>query len=393
MSPKGFSQVIDRFTVFMRRRDPGRAGKRSLRILFLFAGSLSSSFLCLGSALEEPFPPGVEIRAEAHPEIASVGDPIRVDLAITAPPGYRIEIPEPERRIGDFHILDFVPGPGLPDPAEAGKREPSTTPPDEAARQGKAQVVTAVYKTGKFTFPGIPVYVTNKDGRKTGHRSPPIDIEIKSVLAADDSNLRDLKKQADIPEPVRWLLWTLVAAAACVLGAAAWYIRRRLGNRPVSSQSVSLAQNPFERAESDLRDLIAMQLPENGHAKKFYVLLSEIVKRILEAAYPIPAAERTTIEIMEDLRRQNGLGTENLEAVESLLLQCDIVKFAKYIPSATENGNATGSAFRILSEARQYTLRGQNSHEDVTAPKGRSENGPGCKPGEADRFHTGPIEM
>ena len=107
-------------------------------------------------------------------------------------------------------------------------------------------------------------------------------------------------------------------------------------------------RDPFEKAESDLKNLVARNLPGRGQTKKFYVLLSEIVKRILEAAYGIQTAEQTTIEIMESLDRQPGLPRENREIVESFLLRCDIVKFAKYVPSEGENNAAVENAFHIL---------------------------------------------
>ena len=115
------------------------------------------------------------------------------------------------------------------------------------------------------------------------------------------------------------------------------------------------AQDPLDIAESELRDLISLNLPENGRTKMFYVLLSEIVKRILEAAYGIATAERTTIEIIGSLNRHSGLSRQTPETVQSLLLQCDIVKFAKYIPSKSENDHSTEEAFRILDQARKYS--------------------------------------
>ena len=113
-------------------------------------------------------------------------------------------------------------------------------------------------------------------------------------------------------------------------------------------------QDPFEQAELDLRELIARNLPGNGHTKKFYVLLSEIVKKILEAAYGIHTAEQTTIEIMDSLHRQSGIKQDSLEVVESFLLQCDIVKFAKYIPLKNENDHAAENSFRILAQSREH---------------------------------------
>jgi hypothetical protein len=313
---------------------------------------------CPGASTQQPFPAGVEIKATANPQTAAVGDRIRIELNITAPQGYRIEIPEPQQQIGDFSVLEFFPGPDAAQTHKTEQAERANESPETASQHHQAQIIAAIYKTGTFAFPGIPVFITDTDGARTEIRSPSVDIEIRSVLEEDDHALRDLKKQMDIPEKFRWLFWTLIIVSVCILGTAAWFLWRKYRKRPVSALSIP-ARDAFDLAESDLRNLVARNLPENGYTKKFYILLSEIVKRILERAYEIQTAERTTGEIMDSLGRNSGLKQDNLNAIEPFLLQCDVVKFAKYIPSRTENENAAKTAFRILAQAREFVIGSQ----------------------------------
>ena len=109
--------------------------------------------------------------------------------------------------------------------------------------------------------------------------------------------------------------------------------------------------DPYELAESELRDLVARRLLERGLVKQFYVMLTEIIKRILEARYAIQTAEKTTSEIITALQDGSGRPAklQDLRRIESLLAACDLVKFAKYIPSKTEHEDAVESAFEILS--------------------------------------------
>ncbi|MBN2319095.1 MAG: hypothetical protein JXR49_08455 [Acidobacteria bacterium] len=336
--------------------DGGCSGWGYNAVFFLFVFFLFLS-ACFATAVQQPVPAGIEIRTQAYPETAAIGDPIRFELDVTTPEGYSVEIPEPEQQTGDFFILEFFPGPVVTDSDGSEKKSLLSERKEAESQQHQARIVAAVYKTGTFTFPGIPVYISDDRGRKTELESPPVDIEIQSILTGNDPDLRDLKKQADIPGEIPWLLWTLIAATACLLGAAAWYIRRRYRK---TSHEIPLipAQDPLDLAESELRNLIAGRLPENGRTKKFYVLLSEIVKRILEAAYGIATAERTTIEIMESLHRRSELSLPIPEAIQSILLQCDVVKFAKYIPSKVENDGVVEEAFRILASAREYKVSG-----------------------------------
>ena len=177
--------------------------------------------------------------------------------------------------------------------------------------------------------------------------SPPVNIEIRSVLNDKNQNLIDLKKQAEIPEQWIWLAWGTIVIGVLILGAVLWIGLKRRHKRPVPLSPVQV-QNLMDLAEADLRNLIARGLPESGYEKQYYVLLSEIVKRILEAGYGIHTAEQTTSEIMSSLHKKTGLESAKTELIESFLIRCDVVKFAKYKPSGIEHEAASKDALQIL---------------------------------------------
>jgi hypothetical protein len=304
---------------------------------------------CGLTAVDEPgkeIPPEVDIRIEAMPKIAYVGDPIRIELDVSAPEPYQVEIPRPGPQIGDFAVLDFFPGPTVPD---AG--EPWETAEDTSLNHHRARILTAVYKTGKFVFPAVRIKLKTAEGKEVSLASDPINIEIQSILPDKNAKLKNLKKQAEMSEPVHWILWLIAVTACFILGFFLWRYWKKRRNVPPSSSPEQL-RNALDLAEADLRDLLAHGLPDRGKAKQFYILLSEIIKRILEAAYEIPTAERTTLEIMDLLRLKPNTEPETVQRIESFLLRCDAVKFAKYIPSGTENEAVSKDAVQILADAK-----------------------------------------
>ena len=316
------------------------------------------------AAAMPPLSAEISIRMDANPKTATVGDPIRLDLDISMPEGYLAEILKPVAQSADCSIMDFFPGPALPDANKSQESARPVAPQTGAFIHHRARVVIAIYRTGKFTFPSIPVKIKTAGGKETIVSSPPVDIQIQSVLAEKNPALRDLKKQAEIPEPTRWLLWGILALSVCALCAILWRFWRRRRRKPVALTPVQ-RQDLLELAESDLRNLLAQGFPESGKEKQFYVLLSDIIKRILSAGYGIHTAEQTTSEIMEALNRNMAPGSEEEKRIESFLLRCDVVKFAKYVPSGNEHASTTEYALQILAGAKEaisYQLSAISPH-------------------------------
>jgi hypothetical protein len=302
-------------------------------------------------ASQAPLPDGVAIQIQAIPETATVGDPIRISLDVTAPADYGVAILRPETQAGDFAVLDFSSGPAEPEDTGSAHGTLPSTQQGGQLRHHRAQILTAVYKTGSFTFPPVRLKLSTAGG-DIAVFSPPVRIEIKSVLDEKNPNLKDLKKQAEIPESTRWGRWFAIAAAGILLLAVLWLLRRRPGTR-AAPLSPAQAQDRMDLAEAELKDLLARGFPGNGNAKRFYVHLSEIVRKILEIGFEIRTAERTTPEIVDSLYGRENLASEETALIESFLLRCDVVKFARYVPSGVEHEAASKDALRILEEAKK----------------------------------------
>jgi len=316
--------------------------------LFRAATILALWLMCSSPALVQtaPLPPGVQVRIEATPKSATVGDPILLDLDILMPAGYRAEVLKPGNQAGDFSVLEFFPGPSVPGPAQ---------PQSDTNVHHRSRITAAVYGTGSFAFPPIQILIWTADGKKITASSPPVNVTIQSVLSEKDRELKDLKKQAEVPEPFPWLFWLTILLALAIVAFAAWILWKRRRKLIPASPSIP-ARDLLDIAEEELRALLARGVPEGRAAKQFYILLSGIVKRILEAGYGIHTSERTTSEIMDDLRSRSAPAPDALGRIESFLLRCDLVKFAKYVPSKAENEAAAEDALWILENSRQLSV-------------------------------------
>ena len=308
-----------------------------------------------------PLPQGVEVTAQAVQSEATVGDLIQINLDFTLPEHYQLQFPQLPEQVGQFTILEVREGPEPPAPQETGKdTSPRQEPPggrQPAVRHHRARIVVAVYKTGAFEFPGLSFRLLDPNGNATEISSPAVPIRIRSVLSQEDQSLKDLKKQAEIAAPPRWLLWLGLGIAAVLFALLLAWWRRRRQAPALPAPSGLPDMDPLDFAESCLRDLAGQGLPEKGMVKQFYVRLSEILKNILEATYGITTAEKTTGEVIHALLTLPGEGRDGIppaerERIEILLLSSDIVKFARYIPSLAENEDTLKAAFQLLADCR-----------------------------------------
>jgi hypothetical protein len=330
------------------RRNPGCErrvrGVGRLLLRHCRCASLLASLLWLPAILTAAdtiqVPPGVDIQTHLTPAQAAVGDPLELDIVVTGPAGAHATISPLEGQQGDFTVLQPLPVPR--EPSAAGK-----------AIIGRARYAVSVYKTGDFEFPPVTVRIQLPDGRGVEVRTPAAKVRIQSILTEKDISLRDLKKQAEIADPYRWLWWavpmTLLAAAAAFL----WWWRKR--RRPGESPQVAKPDiDPIALAEEELKALIGRRLIEAGQVKAFYVSLSDISKRLLEAGYRVSTQEKTTPEILESLEACVPVPGEaaNRARIGRFLEACDLVKFAKYEPSVNENDTAVGDAFDLLRLAK-----------------------------------------
>jgi hypothetical protein len=300
-------------------------------------------YLCLIASRVQAAPAGVSVSIRAQPELATVGDPIVIELEIQSPPELQISI-KPPGQTGKFTVLDFVQSP--------------PEPPLNGVRQVHARITVSLFETGEFEFPPLPIEFRRPDGGIETASSPPVKVRIRTVLDSKDLGLRPLKRQAELKEPFPWARWLAVSLGVLLLAAVLWYGLRRRKSIPTLPVSVPIPPaNPLDMAESKLRDLIARDLIARGMVKHFYVEFSEIVRAIVAAGYGVRTAEDTTSEILAQLRSGVSATPPEIQSIDTLLSGCDLAKFAKYVPSASENSALVQSAFDLLLRTRKREAR------------------------------------
>ncbi len=256
----------------------------------------------------------VEANLMVENQDLTVGDPIQMTLAVTHPAGYVVIAPELDSTWGDFLIQS--------------QSAPTIVANPDGSETTTILLDARLFAPGSFSTPPLSVSVTDGAGNLSEVGVASIPVEIASVLVEGDTELRDIKPQADMPLSSNWIaiLGGIVAALALVAAAILW-----LRNRKRDAIDNRL---PHERAFDELDRITALHLPEQGQFKEHYTLVSDCIRQYMEATVHVPVMERTTGEIRKSFKQASIPANVTHQFVQ-FLDESDFIKFSTFTPDVT----------------------------------------------------------
>lgn len=160
-------------------------------------------------------------------------------------------------------------------------------------------------------------------------------------LAAEGGESRPLKDQWEAPR--RYWPWIVAAAALAALAILLWWWLRRRARRREEAPAERVLPADYV-ALTELTRVERMGLLKAGEFKVYYTLVTDAVRRYLEARFDVDAMERTTDELLDEL---NSLD-RRVRKLDELLHEADLVKFAKFVPEVESGVAAMSSAREIV---------------------------------------------
>lgn len=170
--------------------------------------------------------------------------------------------------------------------------------------------------------------------------SDAVEIPVRLQTAAD-SPPHPLKPQWEAPKS--YLPYLVIGGIAVLVALLVWLWWRRRKAKPVAEPSRPQLPADYVALKA-LGEIEAMRLLESGRHKKYYTLVVDVLRHYIEQRYGVQAMDRTTDEIVFDLQRSRI----EIDALEPLLRDADLVKFAKYKPGAEKGSAALESARDIV---------------------------------------------
>jgi len=243
----------------------------------------------------------------------AVGDSIPLSLRVTYPAGTEVTLPELPEQWGAFEVWAQA----LLDPISN----------DDGTLTVVREAEVTLWALGEYQTPPFTVHHRDAAGELHEVSAPPLSVTVVSVLTEDDQDKRDLKQQASLPAPPLWP-WLVVGVlvAAPLFFAVRWLLRRWRQRQRGAVEAIEPANHrlPEAVAYDELDRITTLDLPAQGELKRHYTLVTACVRTYIEGIYDIPAMDRTTSELMTELRRV-WVDGEPVTLLRSLLEEANLV--------------------------------------------------------------------
>lgn len=227
-------------------------------------------------------------------------------------------------------------------------------------------VTVFAFDSATLYIPGFEFVCQSGDTLRTNDLALQVIVPFENV-EVDPQKFVGLKSVQD-PEFVLmdYIWYFLLPLIILALIAAAWfgweYYRHHKKDAPV----VVPKAKPLPAhvvAMQALDTLAQKKLWQNGQNKQFHTELTDILRQYIEQRFSVPAMEKTTDEILDELYELAESQKASLQNLKQILTMADLVKFAKYQPFADENQLSFMNSKMFVEQTKKIEIEDTVSQE------------------------------
>lgn len=271
-------------------------------------------FLVLFVSFSSAFASDINALLSCSPNTAEVGDVVNLILEISVPKGVGIDIDEDFKLEKDLEILN--------------KKEPYSYEKD-GKKVFVYQFEIVSWSVGKKVIG--PIKITSSSGMS--FNSSKAELTINTVLEKDSKEIKDIKNNIDIKYP--FYFWVILIVGILLFVLLVIYLVKFIKVRALNKKNAERNKTPEEIAEESLAKLSEIKLDNSENIKQYYTILTDVLKRYIEARYSVETMDQTTSELYKLLRDKDSL-KEHASDIKAVMSKCDMVKFACFIPDTFE---------------------------------------------------------
>ncbi|GAB1405727.1 BatD family protein [Lentimicrobium sp.] len=285
-----------------------------------------------------------------------IGEQVNVNLELTIPIGAQADWPVYKDTLTRFFEI-----------IKTGRLDTVTNASGDLTIK---QVLTITsFDTGYHAIPPLTFMVKLAGSQEFEPReSNPLLLEVKGVNVDQNAEIKDIKPIISVPYTFAdFLPWILGVLGIVLLAFLIWYyIRRRKSNKPL----IKIPSRPPPPAHiiamEQLEALRKKQLWQKGQLKDYYTSLTDILRAYLQAVYDIPAAEMTSYEILQVLKKL-VMDESRINELKRIFELADMVKFARARPLGADNELSFTLALSFVKSTAPATKQPENNAQEVSS--------------------------
>jgi len=252
----------------------------------------------------------VALGVSASPDQVEITGEIATTLVAEWPAGWSVAPPRPKREEGMFDVAC--------QPAQVTQRE-------DGGGRWTMDCTLRAFEPGTVELPNFPVAVVGPDGSRETATFPAYAVEVVGPMVGEQP--KPLKAQETIHrdwKKIGFYIGAVLVGLALGFGLV-YLLARKLRGRK-RKEKIKPSDPPDRVALSRLDGPELKRLFKEGKSKPYYSELTDIVRQYLEGRFDLPAPDRTTREVMDELRKRDL--DQHRDFIVELLTTADYAKFA-----------------------------------------------------------------
>ena len=179
---------------------------------------------------------------------------------------------------------------------------------------------------------------------------PPIELYVNTIpIDTATYVMYDIKPIATYPCVIwdYWWIGAIILGLVLIAFGIWWFLRWRSSREGLGFFSKP-KDPPYIIAITELQKLKNEKLWEQDKTKQYYTRLTDIIRQYIEDTYGLQAMEKTSEEILKDLKNMNFDNDELYNELKEMFIFADLAKFAKYKPEPIENERSYKYAYDFI---------------------------------------------
>lgn len=266
-------------------------------------------------------PGNVNIKMSIVRDSILVGDQVRLEVMLTYPKTDSIALPVFEDQLAEGIEIVSVTDPSIKD---FGDRI-----------EMKVNYIVTSFDSGYHTLPYFPILRVSGGVNDTLKLGDPLKLKV-GVVKVDEKfegyDIRGIKKY-----PFDWRVILIIVLFAIIIGILIWRLAGRERIKSVLFLDTKSQRPPYEIALEGLTKVKSTKIWQQGKIKEYYTELTDIIRKYIEDTSGVQTMEKTSEEILQALSQTDYNKEDLIRILRDLFYYADLVKFAKYDPTAADN--------------------------------------------------------